>query len=203
MTANNTHLRYGMVAMAFHWTIAALIIINVVLGVYFVNFLDRQNPARGLVVNWHESLGLLVLVLSILRLGWRLMNPIPKLPADFSKAKRIFARGTHYTLYTLMILVPFIGWELASIPDRPLVLFGAIPWPKIFYIVNLSADAKKMAAGIIAPSHIILAFLLFALAVGHLCAALFYHYMIRKDQVLQRMLPGTDVNPQGIEGPAT
>jgi cytochrome b561 len=203
VTAKNTALRYGIVAMTFHWVIAALIILNVALGVIFVQFLDRQNPMRGVVVNWHESIGLTVLVLSILRLCWRLMNPIPKLPADFSRGKRILARGTHYALYALMILVPFIGWELASIPARPLMLFGAIPWPKIFYIVDLSADAKKMAAGIIAPSHVILAFLLFALAVGHLCAALFYHYMIRKDQILQRMVPGTDVSPQGIEGPAT
>jgi cytochrome b561 len=83
------------------------------------------------------------------------------------------------------------------------MLFGAIPWPKVFYIAQMSADAKKMAAGIIAPSHIILAFLLFALAIGHLSAALFYHYMIRKDQILQRMVPGTDVSQQGVEGPAT
>ncbi|HEY4275482.1 MAG TPA: cytochrome b/b6 domain-containing protein, partial [Rhizomicrobium sp.] len=58
---------------------------------------------------------------------------------------------------------------------------------------NLSADAKKAAAGIVAPSHIVLAFLLFGLAVGHLCAALFYHGVIRKDRVLQRMVPGTDI----------
>jgi cytochrome b561 len=203
MTAKNTYVRYGMVAMTFHWLIAALIILNVGLGIYFVQFLDRQNPMRGPVVNLHESIGLTVLVLSLLRLGWRLMNPIPKLPADFSRGKRILARGTHYALYTLMILVPFVGWELASIPPRPIMLFGAIPWPKVFYIADLSADAKKMAAGIIAPSHIILAFLLFVLAIGHLSAALFYHYMIRKDRVLQRMVPGTDVSQQGIEGPAT
>ena len=49
----------------------------------------------------------------------------------------------------------------------------------------------------------LLSFLLFALAIGHLCAALFYHYMIRKDQILQRMVPGTDVSQQGVEGPAT
>jgi cytochrome b561 len=202
MTAKNTTLRYGIVAMTFHWVIAALIILNVVLGVTFVQFLDRQNPMRGVVVNWHESLGITVLVFSVLRLCWRLMNPIPKLPNDFTRRKRILARGTHYALYTLMILVPFIGWELASLPPRPLMLFGAIPWPKIFYIANLSADAKKMAAGIIAPSHVVLAFLLFTLAVGHLCAALFYHYMIRKDQILQRMVPGTAVTPRGVEGPA-
>jgi cytochrome b561 len=203
VSARNNSLRYGIVAMTFHWTIAGLIILNVVLGVWFVNFLERGNPTRGLVVNLHESLGILVLLLSLLRLGWRLMNPIPALPADFSPGKRLFARGTHYALYALMILVPLIGWALASLPDRPLVLaFGAIPWPKIFYVASLSADAKKAAAGIIAPSHIILAFLLFGLAVGHLCAALFYHGMIRKDQILQRMVPGTNVTSESVGRPS-
>src|SRR5215475_9232777 len=95
----NDRVRYGTVAMAFHWTIAALVVTNIVLGIWFVNFIDRADPIRRAVVNWHESIGAVVLVLSILRLGWRLMNPIPALPADFSPAKRAFAHGTHYTLY--------------------------------------------------------------------------------------------------------
>ena len=193
MTSRNSSVRYGSVAMSFHWVIATLVILNVFLGIYFEQVLDSHDPMRRMVVGWHESIGITVLVLSVLRLGWRLMNPIPPLPTDFSPVKRFFARGTHYTLYTLMILVPFMGWQLASMPPRPLMLFGAIPWPKLFYIAGLSAEAKKAAAGIIAPSHVILAFLLFALAIGHICAALFYHHMIRKDQVLKRMLPGTDV----------
>jgi cytochrome b561 len=200
MSAKSSNIRYGAVAMTFHWVIAALIITNVVLGIYFVNGLDRQDPMRRIIVQWHESIGATVLVLSLLRLGWRLINPVPRLPADFSRTKRILARGTHYTLYALMILVPFIGWELASIPDRPLVLFGGVPWPKIWYLANMTQHDQRFWAGIIAPSHVILAFLLFALAVGHLCAALFYHYMIRKDQILQRMVPGTGVTAQGTIG---
>ncbi|HEX4118176.1 MAG TPA: cytochrome b [Rhizomicrobium sp.] len=200
MSARSSNIRYGTVAMTFHWVIAALIITNVVLGIYFVNGLDRQDPLRRVIIGWHESIGVTVLILSLLRLGWRLVNPVPKLPADFSPAKRILARGTHYALYTLMILVPFVGWELASIPSRPLVLFGNVPWPKIWYLANLAQPDQRFWAGIIAPSHIILAFLLFALAIGHLSAALFYHYMIRKDQILQRMVPGTNVSAQGTVG---
>ena len=199
MTAKNNEVRYGIVAMTFHWIIAALILLNIGLGIYFVQVLTRQDPMRPVIVNLHESIGITVLVLSILRLGWRLVNPIPQLPSDFTPGKRILARGTHYGLYALMILVPLIGWGLASIPPRPLLLFGALPWPKIFYIANLSADAKKMAAGVIAPSHIILAFLLLALAIGHFCAALFYHYAVRKDQILQRMVPGARVGPSVAE----
>ena len=141
-----------------------------ILGIYFVNGLDRQDPMRRILINWHESIGVTVLILSLLRLGWRLVNPVPRLPADFSPAKRILARGTHYALYALMILVPFIGWELASIPSRPLVLFGNVPWPKIWYLANLAPADQRHWAGIIAPSHVILAFLLFALAIAHLCA---------------------------------
>jgi cytochrome b561 len=203
MTARNNYVRYGTVAMTFHWVIAVLILTNVGLGIWFVNFIGRTDPARGAVVNWHESLGITVLVLSVLRLAWRLMNPVPSLPADFSPGKRRFARGTHHALYALMILVPLVGWGLASLPPRPLLLFGAIPWPKLAFLAALSADAKKSAAGVIAPSHVVLGFLLFALAIGHLCAALFYHHMIRKDRVLQRMVPGTDVTALGAQGPAT
>jgi len=202
MAAKNSYVRYGIVAMSFHWVIAALVLLNVGLGIYFVNFLEQGNPARGAVVNLHESLGITILVLSLLRLGWRLMNPIPVLPADFSPAKRKLARGTHYTLYALMILVPLAGWALASIPPRPLLLFNAIPWPKLAFLASLSADAKKAAAGMIAPTHIILALLLVALAIGHLSAALFYHYTIRKDRILQRMVPGTHVDAADIQRPA-
>jgi cytochrome b561 len=200
MSARSSNIRYGAVAMIFHWVIATLIIVNVILGIYFVNGIDRHDPMRPIIVNWHESIGVTVLILSVLRLGWRLVNPVPGLPADFSPAKRILARGTHYTLYALMILVPFIGWELASIPSRPLVLFGNVPWPKIWYLANLAPADQRHWAGIIAPSHVILAFLLFALAIAHLCAALFFHYMIRKDQILQRMVPGTNVSAQGTIG---
>jgi len=198
----NDDVRYGIVAMAFHWTIAALVVINIVLGIWFVNFLDRTDAVRPAVINWHESLGATVLVLSILRLAWRLMNPIPKLPADFSPAKRALAHGTHYVLYALMILVPLAGWSLASVPARPLVLFGSIPWPKIFLFANLAPDAAKAAGGTLAATHILLAVSLLLLAIGHASAAIFYHYKIRKDQILQRMVPGTDVTERGVQGPA-
>ena len=198
----NDYVRYGTVAMAFHWTIAVLVLSNVVLGIWFANFIDRADPIRPAVVMSHESIGATVLVLSLLRLAWRLMNPIPALPADFSPAKRAFAHGTHYTLYALMILVPLAGWSLASVPARPLVLFGSIPWPKIFLFANLAPAAAKAAGGTLALTHIILAALLLLLAIGHASAAIFYHYTIRKDQIVQRMVPGTDVTERGVRGPA-
>lgn len=197
VTVKNTPLRYGFVAMTFHWIIAILIIANVALGVFFVHVLDSDDAIRPVIVGLHESVGITILVLSLLRFGWRLVNPVPNLPADFGPRKRLLARGTHYALYALMILVPLLGWQLASIQSRPLRLFGVIPCPKLFYVVGLSAIAKKTAGGIIGPAHWILAFVLFGLALGHVCAALFYHYAMRRDRILQRMVPGTSITSGG------
>lgn len=187
---SNATIRYGLVAIAFHWAIAILVLINIALGIYFVQFLDRHNPSRGAIVGLHESIGISILVLSFLRLGWRLSHPAPPLPSDFTSSQRLLARGTHYGLYLLLILVPLAGWALASLPPRPLMVFGAIAWPKIGLLAGLSADSKKAAGGLLAVSHITSAFLLLALTIGHIAAALFYHAAIRQDRVLQKMLPG-------------
>src|SRR5689334_1401759 len=184
-------IRYGTVAIAFYWGIATLVFLNVALGIYFVQFLERQNPARGAIVGLHESIGISILLLSVLRLMWRLSHPAPPLPSDFNPGQRLLARGTHYGLYFLLVFVPLAGWALASLPPRPLLMFGAVVWPKIGALAALSADSKKAAGGLLAISHIASAFLLAALAIGHIAAAVFYHGVVRRDRVLQRMLPGT------------
>src|SRR5271155_2996691 len=143
MQAKNDRIRYGTVAMAFHWTIALLIFANVGLGIYFVNFLARQDPLRDAIGWLHVSIGISVLVLSVARLMWRLMNPAPALPAGYDSGKRRLALATHYALYALMIFVPLAGWALISLTDRPLVLFGFLPWPKIGFWAAIPPPAKK------------------------------------------------------------
>jgi cytochrome b561 len=168
MTRRNTDLRYGTVAMTFHWLIAALILTNVGLGYYFNEVLAEENPSRKIFGLIHVGIGLTVLLLSVARLWWRLRNTVPQLPSDMSRAERGVARGTHHLLYTLMIVVPVFGLSTILVP-------------------------KDMARHIVGPIHEWLAYSLFVLALGHIAAAVFYHYMIRRDKILQRMLPGTEV----------
>lgn len=168
MTRRNTDLRYGTVAMTFHWLIAALILTNVGLGYYFNEMLAEENPARKSFGLIHVGIGLAVLLLSLARLWWRRRNPVPRLPGDVSAAERRVARGTHHLLYTLMILVPILGLSTIIVP-------------------------RELARHLIGPLHEWLAYSLFVLALGHIAAAVFYHFMIRRDKILQRMLPGTDV----------
>jgi cytochrome b561 len=164
----NTHLRYGTVAMTFHWLIAALILINVGLGYYFNEKLAEGNPSRQTFGLTHVAIGLTVLVLSLARLWWRLRNPVPLLLTDVSRAEHLIAKCTHYALYAMMIVVPALGLATILVP-------------------------KDLARRIVGPTHEWLAYSLFVLALGHIAAALFYHFLIRRDKILQRMLPGTEV----------
>ena len=168
MTRRNTSRRYGTVAMTFHWLIAALILSNVPLGYYFNEMLAEENPSRTTFGLIHVAIGLSVLLLSLARLWWRLRNPVPKLAGDTPRIEQRFAKGTHYALYTLMIVVPLLGLATILVP-------------------------KELARHIVGPTHEWLAYSLFVLALGHIAAAVFYHHMIRRDKILQRMLPGTEV----------
>src|ERR1700759_2186982 len=109
MSAKNTTLRYGTVAMSFHWLIALLVIGNICVGLYMGD-LPRSDPLKFTIFQIHKSIGLTVLVLSILRLVGRLMNPVPPLPAGMNPALRFAARIAHFLLYFLIIFIPLTGY---------------------------------------------------------------------------------------------
>jgi cytochrome b561 len=191
--AKNSSERYGSVAMAFHWTIAIMILANIALGFYFNEiFTDRHAPGHSDLIQIHKSIGLTVLILSVGRLVWRLMNPQPPFPSGMSLWWRIVARSTHYLLYVLMIGVPLLGWALTSASRSriPTYYLGFITWPNIGVIADLPRDQKGDVGHFFSLTHKTAAYMLLALVVGHLAAALYHHYS-RKDNVLRRMLPAS------------
>ena len=110
-TDNNFVSRYTRVAIILHWTIAALIIFNLVLGLILENF---QGPARFIPITLHISAGLSVLALTVLRIIWRIMNPAPAFPDDMKTWERNAAHFAHFFLYLVMVVVPLTGWMLVS-----------------------------------------------------------------------------------------
>jgi cytochrome b561 len=195
MTSKNTRTRYGNVAMTFHWLIAALIATNLGLGFYFANVMNSHDPAFFGIVRLHKSIGLTVLTLSVLRLGWRLINPIPPLPSDFGLGMRVLARGTHYLFYVLIIAVPMAGWSLVSASPRgtPTLYFGLFQWPHIPFLADLPRAMKRPYAQALGEIHALLAYSAALLLVLHASAALWHHFS-RRDDVLKRMVPGTTVS---------
>lgn len=196
MTAANTTLRYGTVAMTLHWIIAALIITNLYLGLSFDDY-PRGSHTLFVLVQLHKSIGLTVLMLSVLRLIWRLVNPVPPLPADMNPALRALARGTHYLLYFLIVAIPLSGWLFVSANLRglPTMYFGLFRWPYFWFLSGLPHAAKQVWSHNLFAVHTYLAWSAIVLVVIHVCGAL-YHQFFRRDEILKRMLPGTRVTRQ-------
>jgi cytochrome b561 len=202
MTVRNTRLRYGAVAMTLHWLIAAFVVANICLGLYFESLPDTvpgQPPPYDQafvfgLIQLHKSIGLSVLMLSVLRLLWRLVNPVPALPLGMNPALRAAARTTHFLLYFLIIAIPLSGWlwVSASTSGLPTMYFGLFKWPYFSFLADLSRAEKRPWSHEFHVIHVYLAWAMIALIPIHVGGAL-YHQFIRRDDVLKRMLPGTKV----------
>ena len=188
MPARNTTLRYGTVAMSFHWLIAILVIANICVGLYMAD-LPRSDPMKFTIFQIHKSIGLTVLTLSILRLLWRLVNPIPPLPAGMNPALKFGARASHFLLYFLIIFIPLTGYILVS--ASPLgngtSYFGLFTWPNLPLFTGMTREQLHPIHENFGTAHVLLAWSAIVLIPIHILAAL-YHGVIRRDGVVQRML---------------
>ncbi|MGC8535232.1 MAG: cytochrome b [Rhizomicrobium sp.] len=184
---HDAQLRYDSVAMTLHWLIAALVVLNIVLGLTMGDF-PHQDPMRGAFLDLHKSVGLTVLAVSVLRVIWRLMNPFLPPPEGLAAPLRLAARATHLLFYVLIIATPLAGWLLSSGAPKPLSWFGLFNWPKFWFYQGMAAPDRHHLAENFAQVHVTLAWVMIVLIVLHVLAAL-YHQFIRRDGLLARMVP--------------
>lgn len=184
-------MRYTRVAIALHWLIALAILGLFASGLWMVDAIqDKTQRAVAFdVYQIHKSVGLTVLVLSVIRLIWRLIHPAPALPDGMSGFERFAAKATHVAFYAFMIAMPLIGWAMVSASPfgLPTIVFGLFEWPHIGPIEAL-AD-KKPVEDLAKSAHASLAYGGMALAALHIGAALKHHF-VNRDGVLARMVPG-------------
>jgi cytochrome b561 len=185
--ASAVRSRYSKIAIAFHWVIAVLLIVNLVVGLWvldpLVNSPDPATKRLGFtVIQLHKSVGLTVLVLAIARLAWRLMNPPPPYPDHMTRAEIVLAKLSHWGFYVLMLALPLSGWAMVSTSkiQFPILYFGLFQVPML--------PISKAWGELLDQSHLILGWITLALIVLHVAAALKHHYLDR-DDVLVRMLP--------------
>jgi cytochrome b561 len=171
--------RYGGVARSLHWIIAALVVAQFALA-YTANGLPL-GIERLVLLARHKSIGMTILMLSILRLGWRAWNPPPPLPAGVRPIERRLARYSHGAFYGLLFAMPLSGWLMSSAKNYSVSWFNWFSWPDL---IGKSEPAFQWLRGL----HHALGYALLVLASVHVLAALRHQYWL-KDDVLSRMLP--------------
>ncbi len=179
--------RYSGFAIFLHWIMALGIFALIAIGLTMKHV--TLSPMRLFqLYQLHKSIGVVILLAAILRLGWRLMRPPPELPASMPALERKAAHGGHLMLYLFLFALPLSGWALVSVArlNIPTVLFGVIPWPHLPVLSTL--PDKAPAEAVFKLAHRFGAWLFIAVIIGHVAAALRHHFLVR-DDVLARMLP--------------
>ena len=179
--------RYSAGAIVLHWAIALLILANIALG-------WRMGRVTGLaqfqLFQLHKSIGITVLLLTLIRIGWRLSHPRPPYPASMTPWERRAASGLHGGFYAFMLVLPLTGWVIvsASLYNLPTLLFGTMPWPHIGFVHTLPTATRKLFENRVGVVHEWLAWTMLALIGLHVAAAL-KHQWFDRDDVLAHMLP--------------
>lgn len=175
LAADQDSIRYNGIARTFHAVIAIMVIFNLLSGIGGDAIEDVWNPFPI-----HKATGIIILLLSLGRIGWRLSWKMPAWPATMGNLQRLVAKVTHLAFYALMLIVPLTGWIMSSAGKYPISIYGLFEWPKL-------AVAKGSALAEIAhEGHELLSFLMAGLVVLHVAAAL-HHHFVMKDNILRRM----------------
>lgn len=180
MQFRNSADTWGAVARVFHWLIAALILVQFIIGSIAEDM--KLTPAKLDLFVWHKSIGVTVLVLALLRLLWRLGNPPPVAPAGTASWERRLAAAAHWVLYALIFAVPLSGWWVSDASRVPFKAFFSVPMPDF-----IATDRAVQEAA--AEVHEALTMTLLVVVIVHVAAALRHHFLLH-DDVLRRMLKG-------------
>lgn len=173
---NNSH-SYGGLAIVLHWMSALLILAVLLLGWKMGDM--SKGPDKLLVMGWHQTVGICVMTLAVLRLVWRKAHTVPSMSMATRTDK--LAAWVQIVLYLLMLVIPVMGYLTTSFGGHSLVLFGSVHVP-LLTAINLDVHES------LSDAHQALAYVMLALIALHAAGALKHHFILR-DDVLTRMLP--------------
>jgi cytochrome b561/polyisoprenoid-binding protein YceI len=181
-----TPARYSKSAMALHWLIAALMLFQYGLGEAFSH--GPRGRALFDVAQFHKSIGITILLLTMLRLGVRFWKPRPPLHNDQGWATWA-VKLVHFGFYFVLLAVPLTGWLTASTSklDIPTVLFNTVPWPDFPFANKAWHEWAEGAHGLLAKLFL----LLFGL---HILGALRHQFLLR-ESMIERILPFAKLSP--------
>lgn len=179
--------RYARGAILLHWAIAACFAIQIGLG---WRMDGPRGPETFAVFQLHKSVGITILLLTLVRLGWRIANPPPPFPPTMKVWEKRLAHIVHVTFYVLLLGLPLTGWLIVSASKTaiPTVLFGTIPWPHVPGVPGLAPGAKAGVEEAAEFGHQALIYLSYAVIALHVAGAL-KHQFLERGGDMARMIP--------------
>lgn len=180
MDINNTPESFGMISKALHWSMALLLIVLFVMGLYMTG-LDYYDPLYHSLPWWHKSIGLLTLMLLLLRILWKVSNTQPKALSTHQPWETFLAKLIQTFFYFLILLIGMSGYLISTAKGKGIAFFN------LFEVPPISQALEEGRADLIGNLHQILAITLIVFAALHAAAALKHHF-IDKDETLKRMI---------------
>jgi cytochrome b561 len=160
-----------------HWLMAAMVLTMLGIGVAMVASLGDYHR----LISIHRPLGIAILIVVVIRFVNRQFSTLPPFPATMSSQERFVAHASEVLLYTLLFVLPLIGWGMLSAARFQIVLYGPLHLPPILpHSVMLYAFLRR--------THTVLAYLLFLAFIAHFGAILF-HTLVVRDGLFSRMAP--------------
>ena len=178
-TSGPLAIRYRRIVVAIHWITAILVLTQIYIGFKFHSM--PKGPERLDAFAWHKTVGATILLLALIRLAVRLLNPPPPYPTGFPRLQRFFAVWSHRLLYFMLFALPLTG--LAAVSGRAEDGTVALRWG--LSLPTIPGIAKENDFGDV---HEALVFVTIALLVIHVSAAL-YNQFISTTNVADRMWP--------------
>lgn len=179
MTYGTRTDHYPATSKLLHWLVAACVLTTAPVAIAMGRL--NPGPTQDTLYNFHKSLGVLILVLMILRLINRLVVGAPIAEPGIEPWQKTVSSIVHTSLYALLLAMPIVGYIANSAFGATTPFFGLFNLPPI--VAKNDALSTQLFT-----IHRWVGWLVILLVLMHVGAAL-YHYFIRRDNVLPRMLP--------------
>ena len=178
MQLKNNDTRYGFIAKSFHWVMFVLILF-LLLVEPIGDIFPRRSPERFFIIWLHQSTGITVFMLVVLRLIWRMFNKPPPYPASMPSWQKMASNVVHWTLYAAIIIQPIAGVIMVRARGRDANFFS-------FQIPAFPQPNQELAEFMWFLHHDVVGKVLLVFVIGHILAALYHHFIV-KDNILKRM----------------
>lgn len=173
---------YAPVQLALHWVIVLLVVVMAGLGLWIVQAPPADDAFTDRLYGLHESCGLTLLAIMLVRVAMRLTYGVPSLPPATPRWVRLLAGANHVALYVVLLVQPVIGYLDTNVWDVDVSWFGLFSIPRL-----LASD--EAARPTFDALHKFTALALALLIALHVLGVL-YHWLVRRDGVARRMLGG-------------